>query len=91
MRWRLPVRQSRCQRASLPYGGCVRRYVTERNERWVGFEHRPGDVVISTRPHRDINERAPSNGPDVMAIRSGHPIERRTVCGGLINEYRTAA
>jgi aryl sulfotransferase len=27
----------------------VRRYAGERNERWEGFEHRPGDVVISTR------------------------------------------
>jgi hypothetical protein len=28
---------------------CVRRYVEEANGRWVGFDHRPGDIVISTR------------------------------------------
>ena len=49
MRWHVPAQQSGWQGESLPYGGFVRRYVTERNERWVGFEHRPGDVVISTR------------------------------------------
>jgi aryl sulfotransferase len=27
----------------------VRTYRTERSERWAGFEHRPGDIVISTR------------------------------------------
>lgn len=27
----------------------MRRYGSEDNERWVGFEHRPGDIVISTR------------------------------------------
>ena len=27
----------------------MRRYVEEANERWAGFEHRPGDIVISTR------------------------------------------
>lgn len=27
----------------------VRRYTSENNERWIGFEHRPGDIVVSTR------------------------------------------
>ncbi|HEU5151033.1 MAG TPA: sulfotransferase domain-containing protein [Iamia sp.] len=27
----------------------MRRYGSERNERWEGFAHRPGDVVVSTR------------------------------------------
>ena len=27
----------------------MRRYRSEANERWSGFEHRPGDIVISTR------------------------------------------
>lgn len=27
----------------------MRRYGSEANERWVGFKHRPGDIVISTR------------------------------------------
>ncbi len=27
----------------------MRRYASEHSERWEGFEHRPGDVVISTR------------------------------------------
>ncbi len=26
-----------------------RQYRSERNERWLGFEHRPGDIVVSTR------------------------------------------
>ena len=43
------------------------------------------------RPHRGINQRAPNDTADVVPIRPGEPIERRTVCGGLINEYRTAA
>ncbi len=43
------------------------------------------------RPHRGINQRAPNDPCDVVAIRPGHQIDRHTVCGGLINEYRTAA
>ena len=27
----------------------MRRYRSEDNQRWVGFQHRPGDIVISTR------------------------------------------
>lgn len=27
----------------------MRRYGSEPNQRWTGFEHRPGDIVISTR------------------------------------------
>ncbi|WP_426574120.1 sulfotransferase domain-containing protein [Aquihabitans sp. McL0605] len=27
----------------------MRRYGSEANDRWLGFEHRPGDIVISTR------------------------------------------
>jgi putative transposase len=50
------------------------------------------DHYNSHRPHREINQRAPNDTTDVVgAIGSGHPIERRTMCGGLINEYRTAA
>ena len=45
----------------------------------------------SHRPHRGINQRAPNDTADVVAIGPGHPIERHTVCGGPINEYRTAA
>lgn len=29
--------------------GLVRRYAEEASDRWAGFEHRPGDIVISTR------------------------------------------
>ncbi len=43
------------------------------------------------RPHRGINQRAPNDPCDVVPIRPGHRIERHTTCGGLINEYRTAA
>ena len=45
----------------------------------------------SHRPHRGINQRAPYDTGDVVSIRPGQRIERHTVCGGLINEYRTAA
>ncbi|MDD9368856.1 MAG: sulfotransferase domain-containing protein, partial [Acidimicrobiales bacterium] len=27
----------------------MKRYLSERSERWEGFEHRPGDIVVSTR------------------------------------------
>jgi putative transposase len=43
------------------------------------------------RPHRGINQRAPDDTADVVQIRPGNRIERHTVCGGLINEYRTPA
>lgn len=44
------------------------------------------------RPHRGINQRAPNDDMAVVApIRPGRPIERRTMCAGLINEYRPAA
>jgi len=43
------------------------------------------------RPHRGIDQRAPNDTSDVVPIRPGQRIERRTVCGGLINEYRSAA
>jgi len=43
------------------------------------------------RPHRGIHQRAPNDTGDVVPIRPGHPIVRHTACGGLINEYRTAA
>jgi putative transposase len=44
------------------------------------------------RPHRGINQRAPNDDEAVVTpIRPGHPIERRTTCAGLINEYRPAA
>ena len=42
------------------------------------------------RPHRSLGQRAPA-GEDVAAIGSAESIQRHAVCGGLINEYRTAA
>ena len=42
------------------------------------------------RPHRSLGQRAPAS-VDVAAIGSGEPIQRHATCGGLINEYRTAA
>jgi hypothetical protein len=53
--------------------------------------HSRGLKHNSHRPHRGINQRAPNDTADVVAIGPGHPIERHTVCGGPINEYRTAA
>ncbi len=36
-------------RPTHTYARVVRDYRSEANERWVGFAHRPGDVVVSTR------------------------------------------
>ncbi|MCU0268480.1 MAG: integrase core domain-containing protein [Acidimicrobiales bacterium] len=45
------------------------------------------------RPHRGLHQRAPddASGKVITAVRPGQPIRRRSVCGGLINEYRSAA
>jgi transposase InsO family protein len=48
------------------------------------------DHYNSHRPHRSLNQRAPNDG-DIVEIGSGRTIQRHTICGGLINEYRTAA
>ena len=42
------------------------------------------------RPHRSLGHRAPACEV-VAAIGSAEPIQRHATCGGLINEYRTAA
>ena len=42
------------------------------------------------QPHRSLGQRAPASA-DVASIASAEPIQRRATCGGLINEYRTAA
>ena len=42
------------------------------------------------RPHRSLGQRTPACD-DVAAIGSAEPIQRQPTCGGLINEYRTAA
>jgi transposase InsO family protein len=43
------------------------------------------------RPHRGIGQRAPNDQGIVTPIGPGHPIQRHTTCGGLINQYRPAA
>jgi transposase InsO family protein len=44
------------------------------------------------RPHRGLDQHAPDDDPGVvLPIAAGRPIERHNTCGGLINEYRTAA
>ncbi len=43
------------------------------------------------RPHRGLGQRASDDHSHVVSIGPGHPIRRHTTCGGLINEYRTAA
>ncbi|MCP3853542.1 MAG: transposase, partial [Actinomycetia bacterium] len=43
------------------------------------------------RPHRSLNQRAPTDAPDTTVVELGHPIQRTTTCAGLINEYRPAA
>ena len=42
------------------------------------------------RPHRSLGQRAPAFG-DAAVMASAEPIQRHPTCGGLINEYRTAA
>ncbi len=42
------------------------------------------------RPHRSLGQRPPA-GDDVAGIGSAEPIQRHATCGGLINEYHTAA
>ena len=42
------------------------------------------------RPHRSLGQRAPTSDA-AAAIGSAEPIQRHATCGGLINEYRTAA
>ena len=37
------------------------------------------------------SQAAPNDTADVVPIGPSHPIQRRNTCGGLINEYRTAA
>ena len=42
------------------------------------------------RPHRSLGQRAPVS--DVVAVIGlAEPIQRHATCGGLLNEYRTAA
>ncbi len=43
------------------------------------------------RPHRSLDQRAPTDNADASVIDLGHPIQRTTTCAGLINEYRPAA
>ena len=41
------------------------------------------------RPHRSVNQRAPTDDTDAPVVPIGQPIQRTTTCTGLINEYRT--
>jgi transposase InsO family protein len=43
------------------------------------------------RPHRSLNQRAPTDQGDATVIELDQPITRATTCAGLINEYRVAA
>jgi putative transposase len=43
------------------------------------------------RPHRSLNQRAPTDEGDATVIELDHPIRRTTTCHRLINEYRQAA
>ncbi len=45
----------------------------------------------SNRPHRSLDQRAPSDDDVVVDIGTGRTIQRGTTCGGLINKYRPAA
>jgi transposase InsO family protein len=48
------------------------------------------DHYNTHRPHRSLNQRAP-NDQTVVEIAPVRTIQRHPTCGGLINEYRTAA
>ena len=43
------------------------------------------------RPHRSLNQRAPTDDADTTVIELDQPITRATTCHGLIHEYRVAA
>ena len=43
------------------------------------------------RPHRSLNQRAPTDEADATVIDPDQQIRRTTTCHGLINEYRVAA
>ena len=44
------------------------------------------------RPHRSLDQRAPSGNRDTATpIGTHRRVDRTSVCGGLINEYRHAA
>ena len=43
------------------------------------------------RPHRSLNQRAPTDNADATVIEPDQQIRRTTTCHGLINEYRVAA
>lgn len=43
------------------------------------------------RPHRSLNQRAPTDDADAAVLELDHQIRRTTTCHGLINEYRPAA
>ena len=43
------------------------------------------------RPHRGLDQHAPNDDPAVIPIATARTIERHSTCGGLINDYRTAA
>ena len=43
------------------------------------------------RPHRGIHQQAPNDTEPAAAIEFSQRIERSSVCGGLINEYRSPA
>lgn len=43
------------------------------------------------RPHRSLDERAPTDTGNVTAVETGRTIERHTTSAGVINEYPAAA
>ena len=45
----------------------------------------------SHRPHRSLDQRAPTDEAVLVDIGTGRTIRRDTTCAGLINEYRSAA
>ncbi|MCP3938119.1 MAG: transposase [Actinomycetia bacterium] len=45
----------------------------------------------SHRPHRSLDQHAPDDTEPTVPIELDRRVERKAVCGGLINEYRPAA
>ena len=93
---RIPPRSPRANAFAERWIRTLRHELLDRTLIWNERQLRRllGDYIEhynSHRPHRGIDPRAPNDTCDVVSIRPGQRIERHTVCGGLINEYRTAA
>ena len=91
-------RHGRRKRTRSPSGGCARCATSSLDRTIIWNEQQLRRLLAeyiehynTHRPHRGLNQRAPGDHDDVEAIGPSQLIRRETTCGGLINEYRTAA